>query len=484
MKRLAIALGAIVVIVLLVSVAAARRRRAVVRGSSRRVPPFGSSPSRPKRRGDPRGPRRSHGPPAPLDSSRRRVACARRCDPPLGGPPLRASPRHRSPARSAARWPLACEASRSAARARSTMQVAALVEPPPRRRAGRRSLVAKLRQMREAVAIERRWTKHEILEAYLNLVAFRGELIGVGAATAALFGKAPSGIDATEAAVLAVARPIAERAGRGRAPARSRPRRRCRLAPPAQRDLAAAVARVTEVGPLVDRAGDARASPGGAPLDASRRFDAVRTTIDARVQRLAIEALREQLLEAPRPAAQDGAVLVADNATGDVLAYVGSGDDLSSAPHVDGVRGPRQAGSALKPFLYGRAFDERLLTAASLLEDTQLEVASGERCLSSGELRPRLPRPGIGAYRARVVAQRAGRPRGARRRYRALRRGASRARVHARGRERRLLPHRRGRLADRAEHRVLEFLDRNRWRRPGAPHAPRLIETTGEAGTS
>src|SRR4029077_14234412 len=41
---------------------------------------------------------------------------------------------------------------------------------------------------------------------------------------------------------------------------------------------------------------------------------------------------------------------------------------------VDGIRSPRQAGSALKPFLYGLAFDERLLSPASLLEDEPLEV--------------------------------------------------------------------------------------------------------------
>jgi penicillin-binding protein 1C len=65
---------------------------------------------------------------------------------------------------------------------------------------------------------------------------------------------------------------------------------------------------------------------------------------------------------------------VVENATGAVLAYVGGSGELSSARFVDGVRARRQAGSALKPFLYGLALEARLLTPASLLPDTPLEV--------------------------------------------------------------------------------------------------------------
>jgi penicillin-binding protein 1C len=71
----------------------------------------------------------------------------------------------------------------------------------------------------------------------------------------------------------------------------------------------------------------------------------------------------------------DGAVLVIDNPTGEVLAYVGSVGDLSSASQVDGIQAPRQAGSILKPFLYGLAFERRLLTPSSLLQDTPLEMS-------------------------------------------------------------------------------------------------------------
>ena len=71
---------------------------------------------------------------------------------------------------------------------------------------------------------------------------------------------------------------------------------------------------------------------------------------------------------------RDGAVLVVDNRTGDVLAYVGNAGDNSSAAYVDGIRARRQAGSTLKPFLYGLAIEKRIITAASLLDDTPLDV--------------------------------------------------------------------------------------------------------------
>ncbi|MBX4144892.1 penicillin-binding protein 1C, partial [Ralstonia pickettii] len=74
---------------------------------------------------------------------------------------------------------------------------------------------------------------------------------------------------------------------------------------------------------------------------------------------------------------QDGAVVVIDNATGEIRAWVGSSGALSSARDVDAVLAPRQAGSTLKPFLYAQAIDEKRLTAASLLDDAPINLAAG-----------------------------------------------------------------------------------------------------------
>ena len=87
-----------------------------------------------------------------------------------------------------------------------TMQLAGLLDPAaegPGARYGRDRILAKLRQARSALLLERGWTKEEILEAYLNRVPFRGELRGIAAAARGMFGKEPGGLDAAESAVLA-----------------------------------------------------------------------------------------------------------------------------------------------------------------------------------------------------------------------------------------------------------------------------------------
>jgi len=75
--------------------------------------------------------------------------------------------------------------------------------------------------------------------------------------------------------------------------------------------------------------------------------------------------------------------LVVDNRSGEVLSYLGNGATVSSARYVDGVRAWRQAGSTLKPFLYALAFENRLLTPASLIDDSPVDIS-----LSNGIYRP------------------------------------------------------------------------------------------------
>jgi len=236
---------------------------------------------------------------------------------------------------------------------------------------GRRDVRDKLRQLRAARAIEAHWSKHQILEAYLNLASFRGETQGIGAASRALFGKAPDALSRDDALLLAALLPAP-----GANPS-AVARRACRLGGIRDcTDLLAAAAAMT--GPDRRLADD----PGLAPHLAYRLLDTpgetVTTTIDRGVQRIASGALRRQLLGLG-DRARDGAVIVVDNATGDVLAYVGGVGGASTASHVDNASAPRQAGSTLKPFLYGQAIERGFLTSASILDDSpvQLDTASG-----------------------------------------------------------------------------------------------------------
>jgi len=255
-----------------------------------------------------------------------------------------------------------------------TMQLAGLLEPELRARHGEtRTFGQKWDQAAAALAIERDWSKREVLEAYLNLSPFRGELVGIGAAARVLFAKAPAGLDARESAVL-----VALLRGPSAGPSLV-----------AQR--ACAVARA--VAPSADceavRATASTALAGGfrlpprddlAPHLAARLLrtpgERLTTTLDADLQAFAVATLADHLAELADRGVADGAIVVLDNATGEVLAWVGSSGPLSRAAQVDGVVAPRQAGSTLKPFLYALAIDERRLTAASLVDDSPLAIAT------------------------------------------------------------------------------------------------------------
>ncbi len=268
-----------------------------------------------------------------------------------------------------------------------TMQVATLLDARLRRGGAPRTLSQKWRQMRRAWALEGRWSKAEILEAYLNRVTFRGELQGVAAASSILFGKAPHGITDAEAAVLAalIRGPNAGPAAVGR---RVMALLKALGKSIGDEEIAGALARSLEIpsgeGPRVALAPHVARRLLGPVGESSAAVQPVRSTLDGALQRFAADVMRRHLLAARDRNVQDGALLVVDNATGDVLAYVGGSGDLSSAAFVDGVRARRQAGSALKPFLYGLALERRLVTPASLLEDMPLDLS-----VAGGLFRPK-----------------------------------------------------------------------------------------------
>ena len=262
-------------------------------------------------------------------------------------------------------------------------------------RHGRRNVSQKLSQAASALWLEQRWSKDQILEAYLNLAGFRGEMVGVAAMSRGLFGKWPDGLDEREAALAAAllrapnatAATVAVRACgvlQGMAQLKRLPAPSC--------DGLDGMARLAFAGALRDRRADdagttsaswlgSERSPGLAPHLAYKLLrqagEQLRSTLDADLQRFAGETLQRHLRGIARQNAEDGAVLVIDNATGELLAWVGSSGALSDSPAVDGVTALRQAGSTLKPFLYALAFERSDLTAASLIDDSPLALSTG-----------------------------------------------------------------------------------------------------------
>jgi penicillin-binding protein 1C len=249
-----------------------------------------------------------------------------------------------------------------------SMQVARLIEPR-----SNRSFSAKLRQMARAWQIERRLTKAEILDLYLTHAPYGGNLEGVRSASLAYFGKEPRRLAVAEAALL-VALP--------QLPERRRPDRHPAMAEAARTRVLerAAVASVIGDGeaaralstPVPDRR---RPLPTLSPHlaeTARRRAPSaaiLRTTLVAPVQ-AALEGVARAAAERAGPRISI-AMVMADAATGEILAEVGSSDylDGSRKGWIDMTRVARSPGSTLKPFIYGLAFEEGLVSQETIIED-------------------------------------------------------------------------------------------------------------------
>jgi len=272
-----------------------------------------------------------------------------------------------------------------------TMQLAGLLDEDLKRGAGGRNVVQKIGQTVSAQLLERSWRKDQILESYLNLVPFRGELVGIDALSHTLFGKAAHGLDNREAAVAAalVRAPNAKPAQVAQRACSVLKSLEPRSANAGNNTSAAADCEGLDLfttGALQRKAFDA--SEGVAPHVARQLLAAqdkthparrITTSLRAPLQRFAVQTLQQHLRELAGRHVEDGALVVLDNASGEVLAWVGSSGELSDAADVDGVTALRQPGSTLKPFLYAQAIAERRLTAASLLEDsaTQIQTSGG-----------------------------------------------------------------------------------------------------------
>ena len=256
-----------------------------------------------------------------------------------------------------------------------TMQLARLLEP---RRA--RSVHAKLRQLVRALEIERQLTKDQILDLYLTMAPYGGNLEGIRAASIAYFGKEPKRLSLAEAALLVALPQSPETRRLDRHPGAARAAR--------DRVLERMVAehRISE-----EDAAQARAVPvprlrKPMPILAPHSADQATTLVkDTPVIRLTLEAGLQKVLEA---LARDRAtalgpnisvgILAVDNASGDVLARVGSPDyfDDKRAGQVDMTRAVRSPGSTLKPFIYGLAFEDGFVHPESLIDDRPIRFGS------------------------------------------------------------------------------------------------------------
>jgi penicillin-binding protein 1C len=252
------------------------------------------------------------------------------------------------------------------------MQLARLLLPLPR------SLAGKLAQGLWAVRLDAHLSKQTILEQYLNRVPLGQGSVGVEEAAALYLGASARELSGGQAALLA---------GLAGAPSRDNPLVSPRRAA-ARRALV--VARMRSADALTpDEAASALLEPvvpsalrqeflaphytaallSRLPLVSRPPTGELRTSLDLPLQVLLEAEVRHSVETLRSSGVRHAAAVVLDNRTGGILAWVGSPDFFEPrSGQVDMVSSPRQPGSALKPFLYGLAFD-RGYTAASILPD-------------------------------------------------------------------------------------------------------------------
>jgi len=256
-----------------------------------------------------------------------------------------------------------------------TMQLARLMEP--RRE---RSVYAKLRQMVRALEIERQMNKDQILDLYLSMAPFGGNLEGVRAASIAYLGKEPKRLSLAEAALLVALpqSPETRRLDRYPDAARvARDRVLDRMVEDGQISEEDAVAAKVQPVPRLRKPMPILA-PHAADQAMAIMKDAsvIALTLDAALQKV-LEMLARDRAIALGPNISV-AIIAVDNASGDVLARVGSPDyfDDRRAGQVDMTRAVRSPGSTLKPFIYGLAFEDGFVHPESLIDDRPIRFGS------------------------------------------------------------------------------------------------------------
>ena len=259
-----------------------------------------------------------------------------------------------------------------------TMQTVRLLEPR------QRTYGSKLIELFRAMQLELHFSKDEILQLYLNLIPYGGNIEGLKSASLLYFGKSPALLSLAELTTLAIIpnRPSSLRLGERNAlvvQARNRWLRRFRAS------------RLFDDTTIADALNEPltayrRAAPQGAPhlsrrlRDESPNQPIIHSALHPVVQATAERLVQQYANRIRSYNIHNAAVLVVDNQSQEVVAYVGSADFTNAfdGGQVDGVRAVRSPGSALKPLLYGLAFDAGAITPKSKLNDVPTNFSGYE----------------------------------------------------------------------------------------------------------
>ena len=245
-----------------------------------------------------------------------------------------------------------------------------------------RTLRGKIQQIFRAAELERFYSKDEILEAYLNVAPYGGNVEGVGAASLVYFHEIPKQLSLAQALTLAVI---------PQSPSRRNPLRRSGHQPldEARLRIGALWARThnsrlpTTDENFVVHTFSRRELPYRAPHLVDRVLAVsgsgrINSTLDPAVQNLLELQLRTFIERSHHLGIQNGSVILLDYRTMQVKGYVGSANYFENQidGQVNGLLGRRSPGSALKPFIYALAIDQGLIHPRTMLKDTKLRIAA------------------------------------------------------------------------------------------------------------
>ena len=238
---------------------------------------------------------------------------------------------------------------------------------------GRRTFTVKVTEALQARRLAMSWSREDVLAAYLSRISFGNNMTGIATAASGYFHKPLTDLTPAECALLAAL---------PQSPTRWNPFREVKSILPRQQAIlekmhaqgwlsAEQLQTALSQEIVIQRFSGGFAAPH--VVEAVKGSETTRTTIDALLQQQVETIIAQRIASLRAKNVGHAAVVVLDNASGDVLALAGSRDFFAKdGGQINGAWVPHSPGSALKPFTYLLAF-ERGATPGSIVADLPIE---------------------------------------------------------------------------------------------------------------
>jgi len=254
-----------------------------------------------------------------------------------------------------------------------TMQVARMLEP------GDRTYLKKIEEMFRAFQLELHYSKKQILEMYLSMLPYGGNVEGVKAASYIYFDRPPGKLSLAQAILMAVIPNDPNNLRVDRNEANALTLRNEWIRKFMKEDVfKKSDSKDALQEPIIARRYEIKNSAPHFSLYVAQNFagDEIRTSLVPSIQKTAEKLLLNYVKRVRSKQVSNGAVIIIDNKTNSVAGYCGSADfyDNNTSGQVNGVIAVRSPGSTLKPILYSMAFNQGLLTPQMRLLDLPTDI--------------------------------------------------------------------------------------------------------------